>query len=97
MKELSGEARKAIEDRTPLAGANRWFPSSRVGSNSFSVRGGKLLTDRMIDRYAREGYYGPRIQRIALALQASKASQRRPLSAVEAAQKLLQKWLKEKK
>ncbi len=66
-KPLSSEARAAIEDRSPLKPPLSFYPSDRIRSTNFAVRGGKLLSDRKILQYAREGRYGEEAQHRARA------------------------------
>jgi hypothetical protein len=66
-KPLSKEALVAIADPTPLKPPLSFYPSSRIRSTNFAVRGGKLLSDKKILQYAREGKYGTEFQDRALA------------------------------
>jgi hypothetical protein len=72
-KPLSKEALAAIADTTPLKPPLSFYPTARIRSTNFSVRGGKLLSDRKILQYAREGRYGPELQDRALAHKSPKA------------------------
>jgi hypothetical protein len=61
-----------------------------VQSPRLDVRGGKLLSDKQIDKYAREGRYGTEIQDEALGRVKTK---KRKFSAQRAAAALLERLL----
>lgn len=57
-KEISKEGLAAMADKSPLKPPLSFRPTTRIRSTNFAIRGGKMLTDRKIRKYALEGRYG---------------------------------------